>query len=195
MAATPRVVVFRSIYRGRTIYAISAWLIEETDSHVVLATVPGAECLSLVGDRQQVLRDIAAGTERVERCAWERNRVLWIVPFDAAYMLGLFWRDESDEFVGYYINLQAVVERDATGFNSCDQILDVVVPPDLNWRWKDHDELEVAVEVGLFSQHEAAEIRANGARAIEELPRLIPTGWEQWRPDPAWSVAELRMSR
>ncbi len=191
MAAPPPVVVFRSIYRGRTIYAISAWLLEETDRYVVLATVPGADCLVLVGDRLQILRDVAAGTERVERRAWEHNRVLWIVPFDTPYMVGMFWRAASDEFIGYYINLQAVVERDATGFNSLDHILDVVVMPDLEWRWKDVDELEVAVDVGLYSPDEAADIRANGERAVAELPRLVPTGWEDWRPDPAWPVPQL----
>jgi hypothetical protein len=193
MTAAPPVVTLRSIYRGRTIYAISAWLVEETDKHVVLATVPGAECLVLVGDRHQILRDVAAGNERVERRVWQQNRVLWIVPFNAPYMLGLFWHDLSDQFTGYYINLQAVVERDATGFNSLDHILDIVVQPDLNWRWKDDDELELAVDVGLLSQDQAEEIRANGERAIADLPRLIPTGWENWRPDRAWAVPELQI--
>jgi len=87
-----------------------------------------------------------------------------------------------------------VVERDATGFNALDHVLDVVVPPDLAWRWKDLDELEVAVDVGLYSQAEAAAIRANGERAIAQLPALIPTGWEDWRPDPAWPVSQLRLS-
>src|SRR5262249_430305 len=132
MDAPPPVVTFRSIYRGRTIYAISAWLVEETDKHVVLATVPGAEGLVLVGDRHQILRDLGVGNEHVERRVWQQNRVLWIVPFEARYMLGLFWRHASNEFIGYYINLQAVVARDATGFNSLDHILDVVVSPDLN---------------------------------------------------------------
>jgi hypothetical protein len=193
MGAPPPAVVFRSIYHGRTIYAISAWLIEENEHHVVLATVPGAECLVLVGDRHQILHDVAAGTERVESRAWERNRVLWIVPFNTLYMLGLFWHDASDQFLGYYINLQAVVQRDATGFSSLDHILDVVARQISPGAGKTKTNSKLRSRSDWSRALQAGEIRANGEHAIAELSRLIPTGWEDWRPKRAWPVAKLRI--
>jgi hypothetical protein len=68
-----------------------------------------------------------------------------------------------------------------------------VVRPDLSWEWKDEAELAIAVEFGLYSAEEAAAIRAEGKRVVARLPELIPTGWEAWRPDPAWPVASLML--
>ena len=45
-----------------------------------------------------------------------------------------------------------------------------VVSPDGEWRWKDEDELEEAVELGIWTQAEADEIRAEGERVIAGAP-------------------------
>src|ERR1051325_5152773 len=102
MAAAPPVVTYRSVYRGRLIGAYAGWLLEETASHIVVATVPGADTLQLDGDRIGILRDLAHGCEQTRRVAWERNRVVWFAPFNTAWMLGMFWNDASDTFLGYY---------------------------------------------------------------------------------------------
>jgi predicted RNA-binding protein associated with RNAse of E/G family len=60
-------------------------------------------------------------------------------------------------------------------------VLDVVVEPDLSWRWKDEDEFAWSQEVGLISPAEAAAIRAEGLRAIEAIERRgwpYQDGWE-----------------
>lgn len=59
-------VVYRSIFRQRLLYAVPGWLLEETPRQVVTATVPGAETRQLVGPRGQVISSIAAGRERTE---------------------------------------------------------------------------------------------------------------------------------
>jgi hypothetical protein len=189
----PPVVTFRSIFRGRLLYATPGWLLEETAEHVVLALVPGAETRQLVGPRGDHLRTIAAGRERTELMAWHTNRVVWLMPFGAAHAVGHFWNAASGAFLGYYINLQAPLRRSAHGFDSLDHVLDVVVSPDGAWRWKDEDELDEAVAVGLFTAHEATGIRAEGERVIGRLSELLPTGWEDWVPDAAWSVETLRL--
>ena len=50
-----------------------------------------------------------------------------------------------------------------------DQLLDVVIDPDLSWRWKDEDELREAVELGLMSEGRADAVRREAERAIERL--------------------------
>ena len=70
--------------------------------------------------------------------------------------------------------------------DSFDYQLDVVVGLDGTWHWKDEDEFALAVELGMYTAEQAAAIRAEGERVIAELPALLPTGWEGWRPDPAW---------
>jgi len=63
------------------------------------------------------------------------------------------------------------------------------VERDGSWRWKDEDELAVAVEVGFFTAEQAASFRAEGERVIAEWP--FATGWEDWQPDPSWPVPSL----
>jgi Protein of unknown function (DUF402) len=185
--------VFRSVFRQRLLYAVPGWLLEETPTQVVTATVPGAETRQLVGARRDILRDVARGQERTEVIRWHTNRVVWLTRFQAAHAIGHFWNAASGAFVGYYINLQAPIRRTRFGFDSVDHILDIVVSPDGSWQWKDEDELAEAVNLGLFSKNEAMSIRAEGERVIDGLPRLLPTGWEDWLPDASWSVEALKL--
>ena len=125
------------------------------------------------------------------RPVWLWNRVLRTIRFGERHSLDLFWDDDSGDFVGWYVNLQTPLRRSRLGFDTTDHALDVWVEPDRQWRWKDEADLATCVELGLFTAHEAAEIRAEGERVIAALPELIPTGWEDWRPDPAWQLPEL----
>jgi uncharacterized protein DUF402 len=187
----PPVVVHRFIFRGRVLYVVPGWLLEETRTHVVTATVPGAETVQLAGPRANAIADIAAGRERIERMLWHTNRVVWWTPLGAAHSIGHFWNAASGIFLGYYINLQAPLRRSPLGFDSRDHVLDIVVKPDGTWHWKDEDELAQAVEVGLFTPAQAIAIRAEGERAIATLPSRLPTGWEDWLPDPTWPPLTL----
>jgi len=70
----------------------------------------------------------------------------------------------------------------------------VVIDPDLSWRWKDEEELEEAVRLGLLTRQAADGIRAEGERVIARLEARNPPfcdGWERWRPDPAWPIPQL----
>ena len=42
---------------------------------------------------------------------------------------------------------------------------------------------------GDFSNAEAAAVRAEGERVVTARP--WPTGWEEWRPDPEWTLPSL----
>jgi hypothetical protein len=43
--------------------------------------------------------------------------------------------------------------------------------------------------LGIWTQTEADQIRAEGERVIAEAP--WPTGWEEWRPPASWSPLGL----
>ena len=77
------------------------------------------------------------------------------------------------------------------GFDFQDEILDLWVDPDGSWKWLDEDELEEAVRRGIVDAGEAEALRRLGEQALVELERLLPTGWEGWRPDPGWSMPLL----
>ncbi len=133
-----------------------------------------------------------------EDATWSRNRVLVLYRPGVAHTLHLFWDDASADFLGWYINLEAPWRRSAIGFDTFEQLLDVVLEPDLSsWKLKDEDELEWAVGRGDFTLNEAAAIRTEASRAIDLVLRSVPPyerEWMSWRPDPAWRVPALPAS-
>jgi predicted RNA-binding protein associated with RNAse of E/G family len=94
----------------------------------------------------------------------------------------------------WYVNLEEPLRRTAQGFDYLDQFLDVIVKPDLSgWHWKDEDELEEAVSLGLVSKEKAAVMYIEGDRVVAWLQsgKSPFSGWEKWRPDPSWQVPVL----
>lgn len=76
-----------------------------------------------------------------------------------------------------------------------DHILDIVIRPDWSeWWWKDEDELEDAVAVGLYSPVEARAIRTEGEQVIQMMEANqspFCDGWENWSPLEEWKVPEF----
>ena len=105
----------------------------------------------------------------------------------------LFWSAEW-EFLSYYVNLETPFTRSAVGFDTCDRVLDICVRPDRSWYYKDLDELEVCVEVGLMSGALADRVRRDAAQAtalIGAWQTPFDAGLEAWRPDPDWPIPRL----
>jgi Protein of unknown function (DUF402) len=92
-------------------------------------------------------------------------------------------------FRGWYVNLEAPWRRTPIGWDTDDHELDIWVEPDGSWQWKDTDDLAAAVKLGFYTREHADAIRTEGDRVIAEQP--WPTGWEDWRPNPAWAPPEL----
>lgn len=125
---------------------------------------------------------------------WTTNHALMLHRPGRMSAIMLFWRDPDWEFVGWYGNIQAPLKRSHLGFDTADYLLDVLVGPDLSWRWKDEDEWELAREHGLIAPEMLDEVRREGERIIAEAEaRAWPfaAGFEMWRPDPAWTIPEL----
>ena len=109
----------------------------------------------------------------------------------AAHLVSLFWADADWTFLDWYIDLQAPFVRTPLGFDSRDDVLDIVASPNLTWKWKDEDEFADAQRIGRFTPVEAAEIRREGERVIETIESggwPFNMGWESWRPDPNWPI-------
>ena len=116
---------------------------------------------------------------------WRGHGVLKLVPRGGAHSIWLFWGDDG-AFRGWYVNLEAAHRRWPDGIDSEDHALDIWVEAGGSWRWKDEDELDVAARAGWL---DANEVRAEGERVLAAWP--FPTGWEDFRPDPAWPRPEL----
>lgn len=129
---------------------------------------------------------------------WRPSPILLVIRPGDAHAVHHNWALPGWEFQRWYVNLQDPVERWERGFRTTDQFLDVVVQPDLTWRWKDEDELAKAVAVGRLGADEADAIRREGERVVDDIiARREPFDgrWRDWRPDPDWTVPELPPDR
>lgn len=131
---------------------------------------------------------------RLGDAQWAGSSVLWLARPGGAHAIGVFWSGEEREFVGWYGNLQAPLQRTAIGFDTTDHVLDVDISPDRTWRWKDEDEFAIVQHRGIISPTAAQAIRAEGERVIATVEANdwpFNAGWEHWQPDSTWSFLNL----
>jgi predicted RNA-binding protein associated with RNAse of E/G family len=124
---------------------------------------------------------------------WKRNALITVEP-GSAYSVRAWWTPEW-VFGGWYVNLQAPLTRTAQGFHTEDHFLDILVQPDRTWTWKDEDELVLAVQRDRVSAAKADAIRAEGERVVARIEAgafPFDGSLKGWRPDPVWTVPELR---
>jgi predicted RNA-binding protein associated with RNAse of E/G family len=113
------------------------------------------------------------------------------------YSVIAFWNAVDNAFRCWYINLEDPenpMRRTAIGFDCTDQILDMIIEPNLkDWRWDDEDELQEAIEAGLISPEKARSSYAKGEEVRDMIMsgKSIFNGWEHWKPDSSWKVPVL----
>jgi hypothetical protein len=125
---------------------------------------------------------------------WHTTSRLMLARPGAAHLVSLFWDGADGSFLGWYADLQAPFARTPLGFDSEDQVLNILIEADLSWRWKDEDEFADAQRIRRFSTTEAAAIRAEADHVIGIIEaRAWPFhhGWEDWTPDPSWPIPAL----
>ena len=124
-----------------------------------------------------------------ERTRWQGHGLLMLQRPGDAYAIWLFWHGPEREFRGWYVNLQEPFRRTAAGYDTQDLELDIWVPLDGPWHWKDDELLDQRVCEGRFTVAQAADIRAVGAAIGADLDagrRWWSEDWASWTPDPAW---------
>lgn len=176
-------VVWRDIWRGRVWRAQAFRLLEESSERIALWSPAEAPVFLPTDSEGRRLRIPAEGWT-LEQTAAGRESLCLARPRES-HSIWLFWDDEQ-RFSHWYVNLEEPLRRTPIGFDTFDHKLDLIVQPNGSWRWKDEDELEEAARRGIL---DAAEVRAEGERVLAAWP--FPTGWEDWRPDPAWPAPQL----
>lgn len=150
-------------------------------------------------DGVKIARDLSyrerfAQSWRLGDDVWSGHNLLMLTPAGAAHSFWAHW-DESWRFGGWYVNLQEPLRRSRYGFDTADNVLDLVIEPDLSgWRWKDEDELRDAIALGRFDQRDADELYREGERAVATLERRawpFDRDWSGWRPEPGWPSPRL----
>ena len=191
------VAVVRDVWQGVVLTGRPETVVTDSDDLTGLYLAPGTTWITApeYGTRTEAYERAAAGElgARAERRWTTNHRLMLMRPGDAYSVMG-FWREADDEFVCWYVNLQAPYRRTPIGFDTMDHVLDIIVSPDLsNCIWKDENEGRLVVELGLATQDMFDQIRAAGQRVIEmaETGRAWWTEWRDWVRDASWPIPTL----
>ena len=193
------VITWRGIFRNRVWHAVSTVLVKDTLQELVLALMPGAQCM--------VEEDYARGNKKgkrrwdfkhqdwsLENCTWHTNRLLYILEPEKFYSPIFFWQHETNEFLCYYINFQLPLQRSHCAINTLDLDLDIVIRPDFSYEWKDIDDYEKGIEAGVILPEWVEEIKIAKTEILEKLEKRqypFDGSWLDWMPDPNWSPPTL----
>jgi hypothetical protein len=176
-------VVLRQLFRGRIWNVTPAVVVEDGPAWTALWLPPGATGKQGRGD--------VLGSWRLVDTTWrERPRGLLRVARVGEPRATLFdWR--ADGFAGWYVNLEQPMTRTRVGFDYDDLLLDLWITPEGDVRRLDEDEFARAVALGLVAPEP---VLREADRAVDDFRSRRPpfdAGWEEWLPDPAWTVPTL----
>jgi Protein of unknown function (DUF402) len=178
--------LLRHLTGGRVVMALPSVVVERTADRLVTWIAPGTPIAYPLGredgrllpfEEWNVALRSWVGPGRLEQTSpWQRHSIRLI-------------HGQNGAFLGWYVNLQAPLAESRFGFDTTDWQLDLWIEPDGDVHWKDEDDLEQAVELGILTVDDARLAREEAHRVLEEWP--FPTGWEEWRPDPSWPTPVL----
>ena len=185
-------IVLREVWHGRVFEARPTIVVQDDADQAMFFLPGGVLCGVPFGEGGRELR-LPDRPWRLEVRPRGDQPILSFAWPDTPYSV-LLWTAE-DQRGTWYVNLQDPLRRTPIGFDTVDHALDVVIELDRSsWRWKDEEELAEAVRDGLFSEAEAVDFAAWGARAVERIAsRQAPfdRDWADWEPDAGWPVPEL----
>ena len=178
-------VLLRHVTCGRVVTALPSVVVERGPGLLVTWIEPGTPIAYPLGRTDGRL--LPFDEWDVELRSWEGPGRLELTPFGRRYSIRLFW--DVDRVRGWYVNLQAALSESRFGFDTTDWQLDLWIESSGDVHWKDEDDVEQAVELGIMTAEEGRLAREEARSVLDEWP--FPTGWEDWRPDPGWESPEL----
>ena len=193
------IIVLRGVGKKGIWYAIPVYVVQDTSRLIAIywpAGTQGKWRMKSQGERVTPHDVLQTPMEIIDR-TWDKTDVLMLITPGAAHAIYLMWEECQKTLIRWYVNLQDPIRRTLIGFDTKDHVLDIVFSPDKsNWQWKDEDQLEEAVALGLFTDVEALAIRTEGERVINLIHENQPPfcdDWEKWIPPTHWSIPKLRV--
>ena len=197
-------VVLRNVFDGRVQTVFSSIIVTDTPELIVTWLPLGAPVLNGISDVDAdsdggkghlSAEPMAAKAWTMVPRTWHTAGTLRLKNPRSMWSLWIFWDEGMTTHKGWYINIDAPYTRTRFGFDTWDMFLDVVVESDRkSWRYKDEDEFAEAIEAGLFTEQEAAEVRATAEQALEIVKSNRPPYddiWAKWRPDVLWEMPQI----
>jgi hypothetical protein len=187
-------ILLRGIWKGKIWFAIVAYVVQDTDDLVALYWRMGTPN-RLPGWRITGKDFLTKEQPKLKPSTWTHTNLLMLVKPGAAHSVELLWDGETGEFLCWYINLQEPYRRTPMGFDTMDLALDIVISPDRSRsRWKDEDEFNELIELGLISPTQAQLVRNEGETVIHLAENNKPPfcdGWENWQPPEDWPIPDF----
>jgi hypothetical protein len=195
--------ILRGMYENKPWYIQSVRVVKDTPAEVALLLLPGAECAAPAGYIHQKHGDhihwerwqeVLNGSWQLEKYLWRTNRFLILIEPKKYFSTILIWDHASNEFQCYYINFQLPFERSHSGFDTFDLELDLIIEPGMNWRWKDVEDYEKGIRLGVLRPEwilgiELAKQDVFGR--IEHNAYPLNEHWLNWLPEPGWNPTDL----
>lgn len=138
--------------------------------------------------REQALPNLAARSWALSPWTWQSTISLRQVVADRWFAVTAFFDADGHEFKGWYVDFERPPLRRHFGIDTRDLFIDLIVNPDFSLRWKDEEEYERAIALGLMSEAERGHIEDARAEALELVgSRELQQGaWHDWRLDDLW---------
>ena len=180
----------RGVWKGKLWWACPAYVVQDTPALLAVYWPAGTPTRSPV--RRPTVQDELTNIIELKDRNWTENDILSLNIPGAAHSIELMWKTGTHQVRCWYVHLQEPLRRTEIGFDTMDQILDIVFNPDrTDWYWKDEDEFNGAEVIGLYSQAKVAAIRAEGHKVIAMVQSNASPfcdGWENWTPPLEWGI-------
>jgi hypothetical protein len=184
------IIVLRGIWKGGLWWACPVYIVQDS-TDVIAIYWPEKTPVKCWG-RRPTAQDLLFPQVQLVDAEWTETDVLSLVEPGAAHSIDIMWEAGQRIQRCWYVHLQEPLRRTSIGFDTMDQILDIVISPDQSrWCWKDEDELADAERIGVYSPREAQAIRAEGGRVIDMFRTQASPfcdGWEAWMPPKEWCI-------
>lgn len=179
---------------AKVFWAYPTIVVQDTSELIVLYMPAGV--LGKDTDHKPTPSELLAAEKiNIVDCQWERTDVLFLIVPGEAFSTYVMWETGTRNLECWYVNLQEPIKRTRIGFDTMDNMLDVVISPDMSkWRWKDDDEFAEAQKVGFYSNEQAREIWSEGEKAVGLITserRSLYEEWEKWQANPQWEIPKL----
>jgi predicted RNA-binding protein associated with RNAse of E/G family len=197
-------VIRRDIWFGKVWSAWPARVVDDDGQTLTFVVWPGVNGLVTSrwvtwfqsGDRtirDQFVGDLSSRSWELAHWAWQSNICLRQVVGDRWFAVTAFFEYQEHRFKYWYVDFEKAPMRTRSGIDTRDLFLDLVVLPDFSYRWKDEEEYDRALKLGLLSDHERREVESARAEALESIQAhtLMRGHWDNWRLDESWALPAL----
>lgn len=137
----------------------------------------------------RIIENLAHGDWAYGDHVWEVWS-LWILYPEDWHAVWVSWTSPGRR-LGWYVNLQRPYRRTPLGIEAMDLMLDIVVEPDMAWRWKDDDERGVLVDLDAGTAERTRQEAAKVISRIENREPPFSEPWPDWRPSASWRLPVL----